>query len=152
MKLALPSTASGDLHLSPLLLFTLLLFFLFPLVFAQVDRQEREKLPLQQLARPAAAAAGALVIQVSETGAVQIGGDDVPADSLPAVLKRERETLRLGQGSHASQPSAVIRADRKAPGGKIQEVVKAAQEARFEKFLLQVRPDSRPAAGKEPRP
>ena len=44
MKLALSTRASGDLNLSPVLLFVLLLFFLFPLCFAQIDSQEREKL------------------------------------------------------------------------------------------------------------
>ena len=91
-----------------------------------------------------------LLIQVSETGSIQIGGDDVPAEALPAVLKRERDILQLGRGRRAGQASAVIRADRKTPGGKIQEVVKAAQEAHFEEFLLQVRPVASASAGKEP--
>jgi biopolymer transport protein ExbD len=151
MKLALSTRASGDLNLSPVLLFALLLFFLFPLCFAQIDSQEREKLPLRQRARPAVAAAeGVLLIQVSQSGSIQIGGEDVPADALPAVLKRERDILQLSRGRHAGQASAVIRADRKTPGGKIQEVVKAAQEAHFEEFLLQVRPEASASAGKEP--
>lgn len=151
MKFTLPQRPAAEVDLFPAILIAVLLFFLIPVVSAQMESQERARLPRGGWARPPAASAdNLLVIRISEQGGVQIAGDDIPADALAAALQRERQLLPAGVSN--AEASVLIRAERKAPGGRIQEVVKAAQEARFGKFLLQVRPDAAAAPRKESLP
>ena len=146
MKFTLPERAGTELDLLPASLFVLLLFLLIPIVSGRIESEERSRMPHGQLARPPVAPAEPLVsVRILAQGGVQIGGDDVPVDGLLTALERERALLP--GGLQAAEAAVLIRADRAAPGGRIQETVKAAQEARFTKFFLQV-PS---AAGAGPR-
>lgn len=150
MKFTLPQRAGTEIDLLPASLFVLLLFLLIPLVSARVESEERSRMPRGQFARPPAAPAEPLVlVRVLAQGGVQINGDDVPADGVLAALQRER--VLLPGGLQAAEAGVLIRADRSAPGGRIQEAVKAAQEARFTKFLLEVPPTVQPTAIAAPR-
>lgn len=145
MKFTPPQRAGTENDLLPTTFFVLLLLLLIPLLSEWIENEERARLPRGQLARPPAASAEPLVsVRILAQGGVQIGGDDVPADGLLAALQRERALLP--GGLQAAEAGVLIRADRAAPGGRIQEAVKAAQEARFTKFLLQVPPAVQPGA------
>ena len=148
MKFTLPQRAAVELDPLPVTLFALLVFFLLPLIVAYAQQQERARLPQAAVARPPVPATEhLLLVRITDKGDVQIAGDDVPAGSLLAAFERERALLPAGLP--AAQAGVLIGADRTAPGGRIQEVVKAAQQARFGKFLLQVRPAAAAAAPKK---
>jgi hypothetical protein len=72
---------------------------------------------------------------VVATGQIILGGQPVYIDGLKALLGREAESLHA-KGKTEGDATIIIRAHMNCPTGKVQEVIKACQEARFERFAL----------------
>ena len=68
-------------------------------------------------------------------GSVIAGGQKVYIEGLKALLGREADAI-VAQGKTTGEATIIIRGHGDAPTGKIQEVIKACQEAQFEKFAL----------------
>jgi biopolymer transport protein ExbD len=125
--------------------FQLIAFFMFVLNFGEADQDERIRLPLSELAKPAEVAAERpLTLQLTRQGTVIFAGREMPLVNLKSELRREAEVLdRLKKSPTAV--TMIIRADADAETGKVQELIQTCQEAKFEKFSLR-------AKQKEPGP
>ena len=110
--------------------FQLIAFFMVLINFAEVDRNERIRLPRSALAKPPdAPVSSPLTLQLTRQGTVIVAGEEMPVAGLRRVLPRERQV------SH----TVVIRADGRAQTGKVQEIIDACQKSGFQKFTLRAK-------------
>ena len=117
--------------------FQLIAFFMFVLNFSEVDQDQRINLPLSELARPPDVAYDEpLTIQLSEAEQIIFAGDYLSADGLKAALLREAQIIKTHPDKKVSDVTVIIRADRFAKTGKVQEIIKLCQEAEFDTFAL----------------
>lgn len=97
----------------------------------------RIQLPSSELARPPEAPLeDAITLELTSSGIVLFAGREVKADELPALLKHEHELLNRKKAVSAKDRTVVIRADRKARVGQVQELIRLCQELGLEKFSL----------------
>jgi biopolymer transport protein ExbD len=116
--------------------FQLIAFLMVMINFTEVDQNAAVKLPKSELARPAdAPLEKPITLHVLEKGEVIIGGQKVFVEGLKALLGREADAI-VATGESQGIATIIIRAHKDAPVGKVQEVIKACQEAGFEKFAL----------------
>jgi biopolymer transport protein ExbD len=122
--------------------FQLVAFFMMVLNFTEIDANERIKLPTSELAKPPETALDKpLTIQLTDDGTVIFGGEEMPIPALQAPLLREKQVMNaLKAGSHLNA-TVIIRADRDAKAGRVQEVIRLCQGAGlgFEKFALRAK-------------
>ncbi len=119
--------------------FQLIAFFMFVLNFNDADQDERIRLPLTELAKPSEVVAERpLTLQLTREGTVIFSGREMPLVNLEAELRNEAEVLRRLEKSPASV-TMIIRADADAETGKVQELIQACQESKFEKFSLRAK-------------
>lgn len=122
--------------------FQLIIFFLLTLNFSMDEQSERIRLPMSELAKPAAAPLVApLTLQLTAQDTVIIGGDEVTIANLRAHLLREKDALVRDQRRDPREATVVIRADQDARAGVVQELIKACQETGFERFALRAKQD-----------
>ena len=141
MKFRLTDRADERLALNftPLIPCALLVIVFFMLTFraARDDATQRRRLPGGELARPVAeASVRPVVLQLTGTDTVIVGGDEVPMSVAKLLLDRERSAIGERKTREEFAPSVVIRADANAPAGKVQELVLIAQQAGFERIIL----------------
>ena len=138
--------ASADPDMTPMIdvTFQLVIFFMLTLNFAQFDQNERIKLPSSELAKPSASPfKTAIMVQVTDQGTVIMGGDEVQIPAFSAILRREKAAILADKSKSLADATILIRADKFTQTGKIQEVIKTAQENQFEKFVLRARSERR---------
>jgi biopolymer transport protein ExbD len=120
--------------------FQLIAFFMFVLNFSEVDQDQRINLPSSELARPPDAPyEQPLTIQMTGANTVLFGGDELTLDALQAALRREAQIIEAHPKKKVADTTVVVRADRRAKTGKVQEIIQMAQQAEFEKFALRGR-------------
>jgi len=150
MKLNLPKTARLELDMTPMIdvTFQLLTFFMLVINFENTQADERVKLPRSALAKPPKVPAeDRLILNVGFNrdleGTILSGpfcfynGEQVTIAEMAPRLKREVETYRLFHPGEESVKTVVeIRSDGEVPTGLVQELIKHAQAARFEHFIL----------------
>jgi biopolymer transport protein ExbD len=128
--------AEGDMTPMIDMAFQLISFFLVLLNFSGADQDQRIQLPISEIAKPPdAPPEHAILIQLTKTGTVILGGQDVPLSGLRTYMIREGEFLRL-RGRSASDATVIVRADANAPTGMVQEVMQICQELNFDRFAL----------------
>lgn len=116
--------------------FQLLAFFMVIVNFTEADQNERIKLPKSTLAKPPDRPLDfPITMHLTDTGTVLYGTDELSIPALPTILRRER-SLAESEGRKVSDAHIIIRADRLAKAGKVQELIKVCQENQFEKFVL----------------
>jgi biopolymer transport protein ExbD len=117
--------------------FQLIAFFMFAISFSQNEQDERVMLPDSVLARPASQPLKhPVTIHLTRTGGVVYGGQEMPEmNRLRPYLVNERMVL-LGRKREMTDATVVIRADRFAKAGVVQELIQMCQEEKFEKFAL----------------
>jgi biopolymer transport protein ExbD len=116
--------------------FQLIAFFMVLLNFAGADQNERIQLPISELAKPPEAPMEhPIFIQLTKSGTVILGGQEVPLSGLRPYMIREGEFLRFRKKS-PRDASVIIRADANAATGSVQEVIQVCQESKFETFAL----------------
>ena len=130
---------AAEMDMTPMIDITFLLisFFLFVLNFSEVDQDQRINLPSSQLARPPEVAYDEpLTIQLTSSDTIIFAGDELTRDGLKSALLREAQIIRAHPDKNVSDVTVIIRADRLAKTGKVQELIKICQEAEFDTFAL----------------
>jgi biopolymer transport protein ExbD len=140
MRLTKPhKTNTAEMDMTPMIdvTFQLIAFFMFVLNFSEVDQDQRINLPASELAKPADAPYEApLTIQLTDKNTVLFAGDEMTVDALQAALRREAEIIKHHPTKKTSDVTVVIRADKNAKTGKVQELIQMAQKAEFDNFAL----------------
>jgi biopolymer transport protein ExbD len=123
--------------------FQLIAFFMIVINFEAAEQNENVKLPLSALARPPQSASESpITIQMVADGRIVMGGEYyADADAIRPLLANERYVLQ-SQRRKAASATVIIRADRAAQTGRVQEIIQACQEAGFEKFTLRARSEA----------
>jgi biopolymer transport protein ExbD len=121
--------------------FQLVAFFLVLINFTQSEQNERVQLPESELAKPPEGPLEfPITLHLTPESTVIIGDQEVPVDGLRPFLVREANALR-SQGKNIADATIVIRADRTAETGKVQELIQVCQRNNFEKFALRAKED-----------
>ena len=122
--------------------FQLIAFFMVVINFSQADQNERIKLPLSELAKPPEAAPEVpITLQLTDEGTVILGATEVAISQLSQELLKEKQVLVATGRRSAQDVTIVIRADRGAPTGEVQELIQMCQKKPlgFEKFALRAK-------------
>lgn len=148
MKIKSEKSAVADIDMTPMIdiVFQLIAFFMVITNFEQTQADERVKLPKDQLARPAEVVnPNDMVLNIGyirdEDGNNVSGphlfysGEKYDMEQVARILQREADLLR-DIDKDPALTTVVIRADKETPTGHIQEIIKHAQTAGFEKFSL----------------
>ena len=132
------SSGVVEMDMTPMIdmTFQLLAFFMVIVNFTESDQNERIKLPKSALARPPDRPLDfPITFHLTDEGTVFYGLDEMTVPAIPTVLRREK-SLAESEGRKISDANVIIRADRLAKTGKVQELIKICQENSFEKFVL----------------
>lgn len=117
--------------------FQLTFFFMLTLNFSTDIQSALIHLPVSEVAKPSQGALHTRVmIQMLSSGLVLFGGDQMAVEALRGSLQRECDTMKNVLGQSTDDATIVIRADRRAPLGKVQEVMRICQETGLTKFVL----------------
>jgi biopolymer transport protein ExbD len=140
MRLTKPhTTATAEMNMTPMIdvTFQLIAFFMFVLNFSEVDQDQRINLPSSELARPPEVAyEQPLTLQLTADETIIFAGDELTPDALKSALLREAQIIKAHPEKKVSDVTIVIRADRFAKTGKVQELIQLCQEAEFDTFAL----------------
>lgn len=124
--------------------FQLIAFFMVLVNFAGGEQSQRILLPSSELAKPPdAPLESPITIQLTSQGTVLFAGEERVIGALQPLLLRERQVLDATPGKSHANATIIIRADRNAKTGKVQEVIKVCQETGFEKFALRAKQEQR---------
>jgi biopolymer transport protein ExbD len=139
MRFAKHSMAQAEMDMTPMIdvTFQLIAFFIFVLNFTEVDQDQRVNLPLSELARPPEVPYDEpLTIQLMSNETIVFAGDTLTREGLKSALLREAQIIKAHPEKKVSDVTVVIRADRNAATGKVQELIQVCQEAEFDTFAL----------------
>jgi biopolymer transport protein ExbD len=131
--------AQAEMDMTPMIdvTFQLIAFFIFVLNFTEVDQDQRVNLPLSEMARPPEVPYDEpLTIQLMSNETIVFAGDTLTRDGLKSALLREAQIIKAHPEKKVSDVTVVIRADRNAATGKVQELIQVCQEAEFDTFAL----------------
>jgi biopolymer transport protein ExbD len=70
---------------------------------------------------------------------ILFAGDEITAGELQSALLREAQIIRAYPNKKLSDVTVVIRADRLAKTGRVQEIIQMCQKAGFDMFALRGR-------------
>ena len=120
--------------------FQLIAFFMVLVNFSEADQNELIRLPSSELAKPPEAPPKSpITLQLTSDDIVIMHADQYPLSRLRDGLLREKEEMQKIPGSSPRAATIIIRADRAAKTGRVQEVIKICQETGFEKFALRAK-------------
>ncbi|HJQ81343.1 MAG TPA: biopolymer transporter ExbD [Lacipirellulaceae bacterium] len=139
MRYAKHSIAQAEMDMTPMIdvTFQLIAFFMFVLNFSEVDQDQRINLPLSELARPPEVAyEEPITLQLTSNETIIFAGDELTRDGLKSALLREAQIIKAHPEKKVEDVTVIIRADRLAETGKVQELIHLAQEAEFDTFAL----------------
>jgi biopolymer transport protein ExbD len=142
MRFAKHEMVTAEMDMTPMIdvTFQLIAFFMFVLNFSEVDQDQRVNLPLSELARPPEVAYDEPVtIQLTDSEQIIFGGNLLSPDQLKSALLREAQIIKTHPDKKVEDVTVIIRADRFAKTGKVQEIIKLCQEAEFDTFALRGR-------------
>jgi biopolymer transport protein ExbD len=135
-------TRLGEGDMTPMIdmVFQLIAFFMVLLNFSDVEMDQRINLPASALAKPPDAPyEDPITIQLTADETVLFAGDELTLDDLQSSLLREAQIIRANPQKSVSDVTVVIRADRLAKSGRVQEIIQMAQKAEFDTFSLRGR-------------
>ena len=138
---------SVEMDMTPMIdvTFQLIAFFMFVLNFSEVDQDQRINLPSSELAKPPEAPyEQPLTIQLTADDTILFAGDELTPDELQSALMREAQIIKAYPNKKLSDVTVVIRADRVAKTGKVQEIIQMCQKAGFDTFALRGSRATRP--------
>ena len=116
--------------------FQLLAFFMVIVNFTEAEQNERIKLPQSVLAKPPdRPLEHPITLHLTDKGTVLYGPDEFSVAALPTYLRRERAVIE-SERRNVADANIIIRADKTAKTGKVQELIKVCQENQFERFVL----------------
>lgn len=135
-------TALVEMDMTPMIdvTFQLIIFFMLAINFAEADQDQRIKLPLSELAKPPEGQLETpLTIQLTDQRTIIFGAQEVTLDRLKPLLEVEWELLSRRRKTEPRDATIVLRGDRDAPVGEVQQVMRICQEVGFEQFILRAR-------------
>ena len=122
--------------------FQLIAFLMVMVNFSEIDQNANVVLPVSELAKPAdKPLESPITLHVLKGGEVILGGQAVQIEGLKALLGREASALHA-QNKSEGDATIIIRAHKDCPTGKVQDVIKACQENKFEKFALRAQEEN----------
>jgi len=136
------SSAKAEMDMTPMIdmTFQLIAFFMVALNFSESEFDQRINLPASELAKPPDVPyVEPLTIQMTADERVLFAGDELTMEQLPMALLREAQFIRAHPQKDVSDVTVIIRADRRAPTGRVQEVIQMCQKAEFDTFALRGR-------------
>ena len=135
-------TAEADMTPMIDMTFQLIAFFMVLINFTEADQNQAINLPSSELAKtPDFPPEGPVTLQVEKNGNVIFGiqtAKDFELKELEGMLKVEKNQ-RLLMGKDPKMSTIIIRGDKNAKTGRIQQVVGVAQNVGFEKFILRAK-------------
>jgi biopolymer transport protein ExbD len=137
-KLKAGSCEAAEIDLTPMIdmTFQLIAFFMVLLNFTKAEVDDRVKLPSSEMAKPPEQPPEhPLTLQVIADGRVLFLSDPVQIEAMGAYLDREKQRLSA-EGANPGDTLVIIRAHSKCPTGRVQDLIRECQKARFEKFAL----------------
>lgn len=134
--------AGGDMTPMIDMTFQLIAFFMILINFSEGDQNQLIRLPASELAKPPdTAPAWPITLQMTARGTVFYGVDELTLDALRSVLEVEK-ALITRRGGDFRNTTIIIRADRYAKTGRVQELIKLCQSVGFERFTLRAKQES----------
>lgn len=127
------------------IVFQLIAFFMLVINFTKVDQSELIHLPVSELAKPPdAPLESPITLQLTRQGTVIFGGEETPPGEnallwLRPQLLREREIIRQTPRREVADATIIIRADRRAKAGAVQELILLCQDLGFRVFKLRAK-------------
>jgi biopolymer transport protein ExbD len=140
---------SAEADMTPMIdmTFQLIAFFMVLINFADDNQNQRIKLPSSELAKPPEGPAESpITLQLTKQGIVLYDAEEIAISEMKKKLQLERQILTRN-GKSASQANVIIRADGDTPTGVVQDLIKACQDEKFEKFALRARQEKAPSYG-----
>lgn len=117
--------------------FQLIAFLMVMINFSDIEQDQRVQLPSSELAKPPETAYDEpLTIQMTSNEMILFGGQEMTIDDLASAIRREATLLKAYNDGRIADSTVVIRADLRSRTGKVQEIIKACQEAGFDTFAL----------------
>lgn len=139
-------TAEADMTPMIDMTFQLIAFFMVLINFTEADQNQAINLPSSELAKtPDFPPEGPITLQVEKNGNVLYGvqtARDPRLKDLESMLKQEFN-VRKSMNKQPKASTVIIRGDKNAKTGRIQEVVGVAQNVGYEKFILRAKEVSR---------
>jgi biopolymer transport protein ExbD len=143
------SQRAGKPDMTPMIdvVFQLIAFFMLVFNFSKFDQSELINLPASELAKPPVAPPESpITLQLTSQGTVIFGGEESPlgVDAilwLRPRLSREADIIRHVDQRNVAESTIIIRADRDAKAGEVQELLQLCQERTigFRKFKVRAR-------------
>jgi len=132
--------AEGDMTPMIDMTFQLIAFFMVLVNFSEADQNQRIKLPSSELAKPPEGPMESpITLQLTDKDTVIFGPDEMTLEGLRPKLLHERQLIEATPDRSLAKATIIIRADRYAKTGRVQEVIQVCQDAGFEKFALRAR-------------
>src|SRR5690606_25675503 len=138
MRLSITSAPPPEGDMTPMIdmTFQLIAFFMVLMNFTEAEIDQRIKLPSTALARPPEAPLeNPIYIHLTEAGTVIVGGEEVSLEYARPQIQLEASILRRKKQS-PSEAIVIIRADKNAQAGQVQDLIKLCQECEFQQFAL----------------
>ena len=139
----------GDLTPMIDMTFQLIAFFMLVINFSDAEQDQRIKLPASELAMPPTAPyEQPLTIHLMDSGTFVFGGSELHSlDALQSALLRETQILQRHTAKKVADVTIIIRADRSAKTGVVQEIIQISQNLQFERFALRGKQSDKPTLG-----
>jgi len=119
--------------------FLLIAFFTVLINFSEADQNERIKLPISELAKPADEVLTQLVVlHVLENGNTIYNNTDFDLAGLEVKLESHKRLLSV-IGVDLKTVNVVIRADSHCESAKVQDIIDLCQKLQFENFKLRAK-------------
>lgn len=124
--------------------FQLIAFFMVLINFSDIEQDQRVNLPASELAKPPDTAYDEpITIQMTADETILFNHQEMSLDELRGAIRQEgtflREYSEEGGENKLAAATVVIRADLKSRTGRVQEIIKACQDAGFDTFALRGR-------------
>ncbi len=145
IKLNKEEMPSAEMDMTPMIdmVFQLIAFFMMLINFSQAETNKRIELPLSALAIPVEDTDDHNFITLhvdDKQEIIAMAAEDFTLTTLEGALAKRRSELENDR-LDTQKTRIIIRADRKAQTGLVQEVIGVCQKSRFENFKLRAEQD-----------
>ncbi len=141
MKFKKHDTAIVEADMTPMIdmTFQLVAFLMIMCNFSGAEADARVVLPTSVLARPVDTAPESFFqIQMTDDGSAIIEGRIIQPSGIKDLLLRKAQ-YHESRGKQPGDVTVIVRAHKGAPTGKVQDLIKECQAARFERFVLRAK-------------
>ncbi len=143
MKVANSKLEMSEGDMTPMIdmVFQLIAFFMVLINFGQTESNDRVVLPSSVLVKPPEGKIDfPIILHIAQDGEVILGGNTFTAETLKIGLSQELAVINA-EGKNPADANVIIRAHRDAAAGAVQEIIRAAQDQKLERFALRVKED-----------